>query len=272
MKKLSLHSPPTIKDLKKVAYLRQHYDLSLASAVIQEGKSLSLPPPNFLETKRSIATSVQLKLLLKRNVTQLKRDPKVMRMKIGQTLLFGLLMLAVFFNLSGDSYVNIMGIIGFLFFVCVNQMFQYLMGTLLVFQEERPVFLREQANKMYGVNSYFLTKMVMEFPILVVVPLLFSIIVYFGVGLALSAHQFFLFYFIILMLGFAASGIGYFLSSIFQHEETAMMVTPVIVMPMILFGGFFANSGTYPGWVTWIQYLSPIRYCLEAFVQNEFGH
>ena len=30
-----------------------------------------------------------------------------------------------------------------------------MMGTILTFQAERPVFLREQANKMYSVSAYY---------------------------------------------------------------------------------------------------------------------
>lgn len=41
-------------------------------------------------------------------------------------------------------------------------------------------------------------------------------------------------------------------------------------MPLILFGGFVANSGTLPKWIEWVQYLSPIRYGLEALVRNEY--
>lgn len=48
------------------------------------------------------------------------------------------------------------------------------------------------------------------------------------------------------------------------------MVAPVIMMPVILFGGFFANAASYPGWVKWIQYLSPVRYGCEALVRNEW--
>lgn len=38
----------------------------------------------------------------------------------------------------------------------------------------------------------------------------------------------------------------------------------------MLFGGFFANSGNYPVWISWFQYISPIKYALEAFIWNEF--
>lgn len=43
-------------------------------------------------------------------------------------------------------------------------------------------------------------------------------------------------------------------------------------MPFILFGGMFTNSNTYPNWISWFQYISPIRYSLEALVTNEFAN
>ena len=46
----------------------------------------------------------------------------------------------------------------------------------------------------------------------------------------------------------------------------------MVVLPLILFAGFFTNIATYPEWVMWIQYLSPMRYGLEAYVQNEFAN
>jgi hypothetical protein len=42
------------------------------------------------------------------------------------------------------------------------------------------------------------------------------------------------------------------------------------MMPLILFSGFFSNAGSYPVWIGWFQYISPIKYALEALVYNEF--
>jgi len=58
-----------------------------------------------------------------------------------------------------------MSLAGFLFFTTINQTMLNLMGVLLVFQEERPVFLREQANKMYRVAPYYMAKVLAELPI-----------------------------------------------------------------------------------------------------------
>jgi len=46
--------------------------------------------------------------------------------------------------------------------------------------------------------------------------MLWAIIIYFGVGLTITAGQFFYFYLITFMLVISASSFGYFLSSIFN--------------------------------------------------------
>ena len=53
---------------------------------------------------------------------------------------------------------------------------------------------------MYSVTSYYLAKVVIEFPVLALAPMIFTLIVYFGIGLTISASQFFTFYAIILIL------------------------------------------------------------------------
>ncbi len=42
------------------------------------------------------------------------------------------------------------------------------------------------------------------------------------------------------------------------------------MMPMFMFSGFFANAGSYSDWIGWLQWISPVKYCLEAYIYNEF--
>lgn len=114
---------------------------------------------------------------------------------------------------------------------------QNMMGTILTFQGERPVFLREQANKMYSVSAYYLAKILGELPILSLTPMLTAVIIYFKIGLSITASQFFYFYLILLLIVQCAASWGYFMSSIFNKEDMAVAMAPIVVMPLILFGG-----------------------------------
>ncbi len=62
------------------------------------------------------------------------------------------------------------------------------------------MFLREQANDMYGVGAHYTAKIIIETPVLLMIPMVFSLIVYFGIGLTITAGQFFLFYLAILLI------------------------------------------------------------------------
>jgi hypothetical protein len=163
----------------------------------------------------------------------------------------GLLILAVFWNLSANDPVTVMGLIGALYFILQNWMILIVMGTVLIFHEERPVFLRELANKMYVVSPYYLAKVMTEFPLLVITLLLMQIIIYFGIGLTVTVVKFFYFYLVLFLLTMASSAIGYFFSSVFTQPEAATELTPIIMMPMFLFGGLFTNVDTYPIWIRW---------------------
>ena len=182
-----------------------------------------------------------------------------------------LFILPIFWNLSGNSFVNQMSLTGCIFFLLTVNINTNVNATILVFQDERPVFLREYAKQMYGVPAYYLAKVIMEMPMMIFLPLLNALIIYFGVGLTITASQFFIFYLVNILVAMCASSFGYFVSSIFSSAETAVGAVPMIILPMMLVGGFTSNVGTFPDWIMWFQYISPVRYGMEALVINEFG-
>jgi ATP-binding cassette subfamily G (WHITE) protein 1 len=56
------------------------------------------------------------------------------------------------------------------------------MSSLQIFNKERLVVVREQANQMYDVIPYYYARVIVETPLYLMVPLLFSAIIYFAVG------------------------------------------------------------------------------------------
>lgn len=53
---------------------------------------------------------------------------------------------------------------------------------------------------MYSVATYYLAKTLVELPVLLVTPMVFSVIVYFGVGLTVTGFQFGYFYLILVLI------------------------------------------------------------------------
>jgi len=162
--------------------------------------------------------------------------------------------------------------LGALFFLSVSNFMNNYFGTVLVFQTERPVFLREQANKMYGVSAYYLSKMITEMPVLIAAPLVMELVVYWGVMFSQSLDAFFGMFFALALIGQVAAALGYFVSSLFNRMETATTVSSAFTMPIILLGGFFANSNSFGWWIMWMQYFSPIKYGFEMMTRTQTGY
>jgi len=112
----------------------------------------------------------------------------------------------------------------------------------LIFPEERPVFLREANNNMYKVSAYFTAKICSEFPNSLLTPTLFGSIVYFVVGLNTEkSYKFPVFLLILFLIYNASAGYALILGTIFADKQLAVTLTPVLIIPFMLFAGFFVN-------------------------------
>lgn len=142
--------------------------------------------------------------------------------------------------------------IGGMFIILVNNFMGTFFGTLNVFQLERPVFLREQANQMYGLTAYFLTKNLIDMPILLIQPLIVLVIVFWGIGFYDSLTTFWGFYLAIMLVGQTAAGLGFMISTSVDNIASASAISNLITLPAILFGGLFVNDSTVFKAVGWL--------------------
>ena len=124
--------------------------------------------------------------------------------------------------------------------------------------------MREQSEGMYKILPYYLSKILVDLPILIVTVVVFVIIIYFGIGLVNNAWSFLKFLFTVILVGFLSQLYGLTLSVFFNQPEAAVGIAPIFMLPLMILGGFFTNSGTVPAWFAWLQYISPVRYGFEA--------
>lgn len=71
------------------------------------------------------------------------------------------------------------------------------------------------------------------------------------VHLSQTTGQFFFFYATYVLVHVAGSSFGLLIGSIFQDEKSISAVVPILILPLILFSGFFANRETLPPWISW---------------------
>jgi len=100
----------------------------------------------------------------------------------------------------------------------MNCSFNAIQNVILIFPDERPVFLREVNNNMYETTPYFWAKIVSEIPFSIIVPSLFGVICYYCVGLRPYASNFFLYLLILILIYNSFSGYSLIISASFSNK------------------------------------------------------
>ena len=121
---------------------------------------------------------------------------------------------------------------------------------------------------MYGLTPYFLTKNLIEIPVVSIQPLIMLAINYWGIGLNVPQQHFAKFYIILLLMAHVATGFGNVLSASFDCAESALASSFLFLMPTMLFGGLFVNLSTLPTYIRWMKWTSPANYCFQALVET----
>jgi len=213
---------------------------------------------------------VQFWELAKRNWIATVRNPITFRARVGQYSFMALLTGCVYYKLAFNP-TGAQDREGVLFFITVNQIMASLNSILLTFPLERLLLAREQGNGMYGVTSYFFGKFISMLPFELLFPTLFTLVVYWMVDLNIfEVYRFFMFWLTILSVSLASGSLGLMLGCLLPNAEVAVTLAPVIIIPFMIFGGFFINISNIPVWLRWIQYLSLFKWSFQAFATNEF--
>ena len=117
------------------------------------------------------------------------------------------------------------------------------MGVIVLnLPNERPVFLKEQNMNLYGTLLYYVSKNIVEFPFSIIIPLIDGSIVYWMVGLAPTASQFFTFYLIYICCFFCGTSLGFLVGCLVKEAKNAALWIPAILLPLAILSGFMKNN------------------------------
>jgi ATP-binding cassette subfamily G (WHITE) protein 2 len=215
--------------------------------------------------------ATQLKYVAKRTILNVVRNPQTTVLQLMVMLIFGVVVGLIFLRIGDTFDAGIQNRIGVLFFVTVNQMFSNLSAVEL-FIKERTIFLHECSSGFYRVSAYFFAKVFCDILPMRIVPLsVFTVITYFMVGLQQNVAKFFIYWFVLLLTTLCASAIGFVISASVRVFAIANLLVSVCYVLMMIFGGLLVNVGKMGHWLSWLQYLSIVRYSLNALSINELN-
>ena len=212
----------------------------------------------------------QFMILATRNCRQILRDKFTLGMRTFMSMFFALFLAALWADMSKTDEADIQNRTGILFFIAINQSFGGMISTLQVFIVEKTIVMRERQAHCYYLWIYYLTKLTTQLPVDVVVPIVFASIVYWIVGLNPDAFAFLIFLLLTVLISLSAVGLGFAVGACAPNIDAGNAMAPLLMVLSILFGGFYINADSMPDWIGWLENLSTIRWCFEAYCINEF--
>ena len=214
---------------------------------------------------------LQYNFLVKRHFNNIIRDKAILRTKLGQSFILGLIIGLTFLNIPGrEENVQIQDRNGSLFISCFSQVLFPIIGTLAIFSLETPIVMREIGSGYYSPLGYYLSKLSIEIPFQLIITLITCTIVYWLCLYQKKFKKYITFIGIIELGSLCGLSIGISIATIAKNVSVALQFAPFCLVPLILFSGLFINTSSIPAYFTWIQYLSPIRYIYQEVYKNEF--
>ncbi|KAI3517693.1 hypothetical protein L1887_16910 [Cichorium endivia] len=143
--------------------------------------------------------------------------------------------------------------------------------TLPIFINERPILLRETSSGVYRLSSYLIANTLVFFPYLLAIAIVYSVSVYFLVGLCQTWQAFGYFVLVIWVIVLMANSFILFLSSVAPNYITGTSLVTILLAGFFLFSGYFISKESMPKYWVFMHYFSMYKYALDALLINEYS-
>ncbi|XP_044753408.1 protein white-like isoform X2 [Coccinella septempunctata] len=200
----------------------------------------------------------------------IKKNPRLTRVKFYQVFFVSVLISILFWRQKYDQ-VGVQNINGALFLFLTNATFLNLMGVILTFCSELPLFLREHKNGMYRTDVYFLAKIIADIPIYAIINAMGTTICYFSIGLNDEFSRYVTCVITCILVTYAVMGAGYIISTISSSIQMAQTLVSFVVTPFLIFGGMFLSINSVPPYLQWLADLSWFKYGNQALLINQWS-
>lgn len=127
---------------------------------------------------------------------------------------------------------------------------------------------KERSSGMYRLSSYFMSRMVADLPMELVLPTIFLLITYFMAGLKNNFVSFLCTLLSLLLNVLVAQGLGLAIGAVVLNQKSAATLASVIMLCFLLAGGFYVQN--VPGFIAWVKYISISYYTYQLFIVSQY--
>ncbi|KAJ6294986.1 hypothetical protein OIU76_022968 [Salix suchowensis] len=143
--------------------------------------------------------------------------------------------------------------------------------TLPIFINERPILLRETSSGLYRLSSYLIANTLVFLPYLFAIAIIYSVSIYFMVGLCGTWQAFAYFVLVIWVIVLMGNSFVLFLSSLAPNYIAGTSLVTILLGGFFLFSGYFISQDSMPKYWLFMHFFSMYKYALDALLINEYS-
>ncbi|XVF17003.1 hypothetical protein REPUB_Repub10bG0079500 [Reevesia pubescens] len=186
-----------------------------------------------------------------------------------QMLISGLVLGSIFQNVKDDltgaeEKVGLFAFILTFLLSCTTE-------ALPIFLQERDILMKETSCGSYRVSSYAIANGLVYLPFLLILAILFSIPLYWLVGLNPNFMAFMHFLLLIWLILYTANSVVVCFSALVPNFIVGNSVISGVMGSFFLFSGYFISKHGIPNYWVFMHYISLFKYPFEGFLINEFS-
>ncbi|XP_055590134.1 ATP-binding cassette sub-family G member 1-like [Uranotaenia lowii] len=216
-----------------------------------------------------LSTWSQFALLTKRNFLCTWRDTTQIKVKTAINIMVGLLIGTVYYDMGGNA-AKIISNTSIFHIILHNILFTTIGPAAVVFPLESAAFIREYRSNSYGLFSYFLSKIIVEIPLLLTNITILVSVIYILTAQPLELSRALGFWSISVLFGWISEMWGLIFGCFFKVQTTAF-VAGIFSVPVMLFSGCFLTISQVPLVLQSLTYLSFERYAFEGYLHVIYG-
>ncbi|KAF8937941.1 hypothetical protein BGZ47_008810 [Haplosporangium gracile] len=238
---------------------------STLTAAFSDDSTTQLKKQN---TVYPISFLTQLRVIMKRNLQILIRIRSLLILHLAVALVLGTFVGGLYFDVP-MSLAGFQNRAGSLFFMLALLGFSSI-SALGAFTDTRALFVKERSNGYYPPMPFIISTLLFDLiPLRIIPAILMGSVSYFMIGLTGDAQTFFKFLLILVLFNVSTAMFCLVIAAGVRTTGVASLASSIVILFMMLFGGFLINSKQIPKALTWIQYLSMFKYGFEALAVNE---
>ncbi|OMO98863.1 ABC transporter-like protein [Corchorus capsularis] len=185
-----------------------------------------------------------------------------------QSIIAGIVLGTIFMNAFSVSKLQTQ--IGFLAFTLTFLLSSTTEG-LPIYLQERRILMRETSRGAYRISSYVISSTLVFLPFLLIIALLYTVPVYWLVGLRRRIDAFLYFSLVVWIVLIMSNTFIACFSALVPNFIMGSSLIAGLIGAFFLFSGYFISKEDIPKCWIFMHYLSLFKYPFESLMINEYG-